>query len=64
MPPESEVLRRTKNGGRKQGKITGILVCTLAISSLGSPVMILQVGSHSSVDGSFQPSQSPANTNG
>jgi hypothetical protein len=33
-------------------------------SSFGSPVMIVQVCSHSLVDGSFQPSQSPANTDG
>jgi hypothetical protein len=35
-----------------------------ATSSLGSPVMIVQVCSHSSVAGSFQPSHRPAKTKG
>jgi hypothetical protein len=46
------------------GRITGIRGWICATSSLGSPVIIVQVRSHSADSGSFQPSQRPAKVNG
>jgi hypothetical protein len=46
------------------GRITGIRGWICATSSLGSPVIIVQVRSHSPDSGSFQFSQSPAKVNG
>jgi hypothetical protein len=46
------------------GRINGIRGWVCATSSLGSPVMIVQVRSHSPDSGSFHPSQSPAKING
>jgi len=44
--------------------MTGIRVWIPRMNSFSSPVMIVQVCSHSSFAGSFQPSHKPANTNG
>src|SRR6516164_2127791 len=46
------------------GRITGIRGWICATSSLGSPVIIVQVRSHSPDSGSFHPSQRPAKVNG
>jgi Tn3 transposase DDE domain len=46
------------------GRITGIRVCISATNSLGWPVIIVQVRSHSWVSGLCQPSHRPAKTNG
>jgi hypothetical protein len=46
------------------GRITGIRGWICATSSLGSPVIIVQVRTHSPDSGSFQFSQSPAKGNG
>ena len=46
---------------RKNHRHTGM---DCATSSLGSPVIIVQVRSHSADSGSFQFSQSPAKVNG
>jgi hypothetical protein len=46
------------------GRITGIRGWICATSSLGSPVIIVQVRTHSPDSGSFQFSQSPAKVNG
>src|SRR5215831_5890298 len=46
------------------GRITGIRGWICATSSLGSPVIIVQVRSHSPDSGSFQFSQSPAKVKG
>src|SRR6266481_2027337 len=46
------------------GRIAGIRGWICATSSLGSPVIIVQVRSHSPDSGSFYPSQRPAKVNG
>src|ERR1700746_149771 len=46
------------------GRITGIRGWICPTSSLGSPVIIVQVRSHAPDPGSFQFSQSPAKVNG